>query len=232
MIQQLKRFSEPVYTVILFIAVLIGIAHSKKNHGGWDTVAAVVIPPFAIYRAVETMWHKSEPPINWDKKLENDISILVYFCSQATDVNSNKYQLTKDIQNFKEDLGKYPEEQKEELKKMASILLNYLNSTTGDIGKHTLEMMDGATTVEDSNKTKLLKHDLNRMGLQKIVHTIDSIKAAEQQQMVKTLILLPDEQKEVARESLRAEFDLFTRNYQKETSSLFEEIFESKKEEY
>jgi hypothetical protein len=47
------------FVILLFMVLwIMGIAHSANKHRLNDTVVSVLIPPWGLYRGVESFWHK------------------------------------------------------------------------------------------------------------------------------------------------------------------------------
>lgn len=133
----MKDFLKSLLGVIFWLAILTGevcgLIHSFKKHDIADGIAAVVIPPFAIYRGLESLWHDDNKDVDWDEVLSYDCEAIITFMNAAQSENVSIVKLNRDINDFAESIESYPKNKIAELQEVATSYTEYYASVIWDI---------------------------------------------------------------------------------------------------
>jgi len=131
-----KDFLGATLTVLMYVffiyGEIFGIVHSVRKHSTGDIIASIAIPPWAWWRSVEMWWHNDYAKVDWDKRLTNDMQNCVYFMNQGISTEVNKYELNNNIEEFSNQIKKYPKDKLLFLKNGTKNYIEYANSTSND----------------------------------------------------------------------------------------------------
>ena len=162
---------ETILDFIVLIIVLIfgagevwGIFHSVKKHYEEDGIMAIVFPPFAWYRAIESFWHDDFKDIDWDKQIDQDVETCINFLQSSMDSDVDEYRLHKNIDEFSEVIHNYPKNKLNELESAATAFICYTASKNNDVYNALNGLIDSCSfSLNPSQSTirmeiKLLKY--------------------------------------------------------------------------
>ena len=106
-----------------------GIYHSFKKHSSGSGYAAMAIPPYAWYMALETLWHDDYAGVRWDARLENDVRAIAVLIGSSTKLDPSKVvDHGKAVEQLRDQITPYPKEKLTYLQHFGSLYLQYLSS--------------------------------------------------------------------------------------------------------
>ena len=116
--------------VTLTVADAVGVVHAYKKHGTLDAIIALSVPPWGIWRGVESLWHDDYADVNWDTQLSKDFETVLFFYESALENDVDVYQLNKDVTDFAETIKDYPSSKKDKLKSVSCAYIEYYHLIT------------------------------------------------------------------------------------------------------
>ena len=121
-----------VFWLAIGVSDVAGIVHSIKKHSVGDTVAAVALPPWGVWRGIESLWHDDYKNVDWNKQLSEDFETVLYFYDKAIDRDTDVYLLNQEVSDFADVINDYPSSKKEELMRASRAFIEYDNLITSE----------------------------------------------------------------------------------------------------
>lgn len=144
-------------TIGILFGEIAGLIHSFKKHGTRDGFISVFIPPYAIYRGYEMFWHDDFAKVNWEDRYKADLEIFSNISSGA--IEAKTPEQVKEIQGFYREINKYPEANKQELKKRVDALMEYYFDLLNSVETHCISFLSGDNTKDYELPLLLLKKE-------------------------------------------------------------------------
>lgn len=111
--------------IIFTVADVVGIVHAYKKHGTFDAFMALSVPPWGIWRGIESLWHDDYEDVNWDIQLSKDFETVIFFYERTLDNDVDVYLLNKEVSDFAETIKDYPSSKKDKLKRVSRAYIEY-----------------------------------------------------------------------------------------------------------
>jgi hypothetical protein len=130
-------FSNTLSSIFSFIFIIswpVGIYHSYDKHKTSDVLLSVIVFPFGMYRGAELFWHNDGK--DWDKKISDDVSSLIFIYNEITIDNRNKIQINNDVELLQSRIKEYPKVKLDILKNANNQILKYLDLFEIDMYSH------------------------------------------------------------------------------------------------
>lgn len=161
--ESLKKNLSGLSGVAFYVAILVGevggIYHSFNMHGDTQGVVSIFVPPFAWFRAIESLGHSVDSEDvseeEWAKVLEYDIrycAALITDCTNQT--SSPTINLGERVAKFSNKIGQYPGSRKERLKNFAQAYIYYCEALVADLTQH-IEMAQKSGSFSEFRKGKV-----------------------------------------------------------------------------
>lgn len=132
-----KFFSNTLSIIFSFLFIIswpVGIYHSYDKHNVADVFLSVIVFPVGMYRGAELFWHNDGK--DWDKKISDDVSSLIFIYSEITIDNRNKIQIINDVELLQSRIQEYPKNKLDVLINANNQILKYLDLLETDMYKH------------------------------------------------------------------------------------------------
>jgi len=160
------KISDSISGILLYILYLCGVIlyciggiHSYRKHSGGDLVFCILIPPWGLYRGIESFWHKNANSlsyIDWNKRIPDDIYTcyeLIINSEDKTNVDNNRMQ----IEEMAKKLVSYPSDSTKKIENGVKSYMHFLTCILNDnlafLNKKT---NDSSLTFNYSNQTKTI----------------------------------------------------------------------------
>ncbi len=134
-----------VFGVLIVYLTFGGIYFAFSRHGRADGVTAIVIPPYAWYRAVSPLWDTPK----WEQEaldgVESVALIVLYFHSGNADMMAN---MAEAIPKLKRRFQKVSPEFRESLDRSLTALIDFMDVIHRDLLDETLRGENPATNKE------------------------------------------------------------------------------------
>lgn len=159
-----KFFSSTLSTIFSFIFIIswpVGIYHSYDKHKTADVLLSVIVFPFGMYRGAELFWHNDGK--DWDKKLSDDVSGLIFIYNEITIDNRNKIQINNDIELLQSRIQEYPKDKLDVLINANNQILKYLDLFEIDMYSHFSNIIVNSNTdfkYKDSDSTNYYRNKI------------------------------------------------------------------------
>lgn len=140
-----------IFSVALLFFWVKGIIHSVKKHSEMDVFFST-LPPWGIYRGIESYWHKdenSESEIDWSKRIpDDDVStafLLISYSQDKDDIDKIKME----IEEFSKKVNSYPRDKKAVIENGVINYLKFNISATKDNIDFMRKLIKDSTTRFD-----------------------------------------------------------------------------------
>ena len=166
--------------ILFFGFTIFGFWHVSKKHSAHEMNVCEWAFPVATYHGLEFFWHDDFAGVDWKGRNERDFKMITYFYIRYKG-DSAKYQLTKDIEEFSNDINKYPADKLNYLKSGAKEYILMTSQLEIDITKYCQNYFQGDTSAfiySDLTNTHLLNlkksyyfdEEISSFGLNKTLH--------------------------------------------------------------
>lgn len=217
-----------IFLVLFGYFEVFGLYHTFTKHKD-EIIIALVLPPFAWYRAVEFWWHDDFAGVDWEKRLEYDSKTCVGIVNavirqrQGEELETSPI-LGQTIDEFSQQVGTYPKEKREYLKNLTKNYILYSESMMLDFQKCFSEMADLKKSVTTTKyETNLKKYPFMVeliAGIDRIVYeqfegmNVDSLMAIKSQEELKMIILNLEAYFNIMQNTMRSAYkDIFNEEF-------------------
>lgn len=118
-----------LFWVVVIAATIIGIVHSSNKHSSIDTYISITCPPWAVYRAIESIWHNDDDTdddvVDWEMVISKDVEKAVYLLEKSSGEDVNIYELYTYIDEFADEISCYPDDKKMILENVVECYVKY-----------------------------------------------------------------------------------------------------------
>ena len=159
------KIHDRVKTIFLAIAALCGlflygkgIIHSFRAHKFFDPTLSFVLPPFGLFRGVESFYHKkTKKDFLNDAEKEKAQRAILKLLSIVPQNQDDETKLDKAAEETSRKLTHYNAEAVAHLKSMAQMYIRLHAALSEDINELMMNLMEDAINVDPSNWDKRSK---------------------------------------------------------------------------
>ena len=192
MLSKLSEILTIFFYILIFSLLINGCFHSFKKHK--DDPSWLQESPLAIYRGIEYFWHDDFAGVDWKERNQRDMKMVSYFFLKYL-ADSAKYKLLKEVDEFSNDIVKYPPKQLAYLKTGAKEYILMDLQISSDVKKYCVNYFKGDTSAfmysEESNnylthlkKKFYFEEDMSSFELNKTLHNRLRIPEGEQKDRI------------------------------------------------
>lgn len=144
MLSKLSGLFTVLIYVLLISLMINGCLHSTIKHK--DDPYWLQESPLVIYRGAEYFWHDDFAGVDWKERNQRDMKMISYLFLRYNK-DSGHYQLLKEVEEFSNDVTKYPPKKLTYLKSGAKEYILYMSQLSTDVKNYCTNYFKGDTSA-------------------------------------------------------------------------------------
>lgn len=219
--EKLKSYLKASPYIIFLGLTIFGYWHVNKKHSDRTINLCEWIFPIASYYGLEYFWHDDFAGVDWNERHERDMKMISYFFTRY-EKDSAKFQLTKDIQDFSNEIKSYPPEELIYLKSGAKELMLMTTHLTYDMINFSENYLKGETS--DFIFSDLTNDHLTKLKTKYHIYTGDEMNTSKLNiQMQNSLRKMNPTSENL--EILKENFESYLSDYKNAYKDIFKEEY-------